>query len=109
LLLSLSRVSKLIAIADRHDLPLAICAESASPAEVKLVSQTLGPRFVAGVPEKLVGDKGYDSNRLDAELLGQFGADMNSVPSRGRPDPILGSRAGRLSCPKALAQSLRFF
>ena len=33
--------SKLMAIADRHGLPVAICAESASPAEVKLVTQTL--------------------------------------------------------------------
>src|SRR5512138_2764727 len=41
--------SKLMAVADRHGLPVAICAESASPAEVKLVAQTLEQRFVAEV------------------------------------------------------------
>ena len=68
--------SKLMAIADSHGLPLAICAESAGPAEVKLVAQTLEQRFVADVPERLVGDKAYDSDRLDAEVLEGFGAEV---------------------------------
>jgi len=76
--------SKLMAIADSHGLPLAICAESASPAEVKLVTQTLEQRFVADVPEKLVGDKAYDSDRLDAEVLEGFGAEVIAPHSRGR-------------------------
>src|SRR5262249_40700616 len=57
--------TKIMAVADGHGLPLAICTESASPAEVKLVSQTLEQRFVAEVPERLVGDKAYDSDALD--------------------------------------------
>src|SRR5256885_5885881 len=36
--------SKIMAIADGHGLPLAVCTESASPAEVKLVVQTLEQR-----------------------------------------------------------------
>jgi hypothetical protein len=32
-------------------------AESASPAEVKLVAPTMEERFVAEVPERLIGDK----------------------------------------------------
>lgn len=79
--------SKLMAIADSHGLPLAICAESASPAEVKLVAQTLEQRFIADVPEKLVGDKAYDSDRLDAEVLEQFGAEVIAPHRQGRrPD-----------------------
>ena len=76
--------SKLMAIADSHGLPLAICAESASPAEVKLVAQTLEQRFVDDVPEKLVGDKAYDSDRLDAEVLEGFGAEVIAPHRRGR-------------------------
>lgn len=76
--------SKLMAIADSHGLPLAICAESASPAEVKLVAQTLEQRFVADVPEKLVGDKAYDSDRLDAEVLEGFGAEVIAPHRQGR-------------------------
>jgi transposase len=73
-----------MAIADSHGLPLAICAESASPAEVKLVAQTLEQRFVADVPEKLIGDKAYDSDRLDAEVLAGFGAELIAPHRQGR-------------------------
>ena len=67
-----------------HSLPLAICAESASPAEVKLASRTLEGRFVAVVPEKLIGDKAYDRDALDKELLNGFGAEMITAHRQGR-------------------------
>jgi transposase len=85
--------TKIMGIADRHGLPLALRAESASPAEVKLVAATLEERFVAEVPERLIGDKAYDSDRLDEELLQNFGTEMiapnkvnRRVPTQdGRP------------------------
>ena len=40
-----------------------------------LVVDTLGQRFVRGRLLRLIGDKAYDSNRLDAELQ-QRGIDM---------------------------------
>ena len=76
--------TKVMAIADGNGLPLAICTESASPAEVKLVSQTVEQRFIADVPERLIGDKAYDSDALDKEVLEQFGAEMISPHRRGR-------------------------
>src|SRR5215203_1851611 len=76
--------TKIMAIADGNGLPLAICTESANPAEVKLVSQTLEQRFIADVPERLVGDKAYDSDALDQELLNQFGTEMIAPHRRGR-------------------------
>ena len=80
-------------IADRHGLPLALRAESASPAEVKLVEATLEARIVAEVPARLIGDKAYDSDRLDAQLLENYGTEMiapnkinRRVPTQdGRP------------------------
>lgn len=42
--------------------------ESASPAEVKLAVQTVHSRFTRALPERLIGDKAYDSNPLDAEM-----------------------------------------
>jgi len=51
---------------------------------VKLVAQTLEQRFVADVPEKLVGDKAYDSDRLDIQLLNEFGAEMIAPHRQGR-------------------------
>lgn len=80
-------------IADRHGLPLALRTESDSPAEVKLVIATLDARIVADVPERLIGDKAYDSDRLDEQLLQEHGTEMiapnkvnRCVPTRdGRP------------------------
>ena len=63
--------TKLMAVADAAGLPLAIHAESASPHEVTLVGETLLQSFIAERPERLIGDKAYDSDPLDAELLGQ--------------------------------------
>jgi len=81
--------TKIMAVADRNGLPLAICTDSASPAEVKLVCQTLEQRFVADVPERLIGDKAYDSDALDQEVLEQFGAEMIAPHRKGRrPDRI---------------------
>lgn len=33
-------------------------------------------RFVAEVPERLIGDKAYDSDRLDKEIMRKFGTAM---------------------------------
>jgi transposase len=55
-------------VADNASLPLAIHAASAAPPEVTLVGETLLQSFVAAQPERLIGDKAYDSDPLDAEL-----------------------------------------
>lgn len=52
-------------IADGDGLRIALRTESASPAEVKLVAVTLEERVVGEVPERLIGDKAYDSDGLD--------------------------------------------
>ena len=76
--------TKIMAVADRHGLPVAVCTESASPAEVKLVSRTLEQRFIADVPQRLIGDKAYDSDKLDREVLHQFGTEMIAPHRQGR-------------------------
>ena len=60
--------TKLMAVADGFGLPLAICTESASPHEVKLVERTLTERFTDERPQRIIGDKAYDSDPLDKEL-----------------------------------------
>jgi transposase len=57
-----------MAVADRSGLPLAVHTENASPHEVRLVRKTLVERFTDESPERLIGDKAYDSDPLDAEL-----------------------------------------
>ena len=68
--------TKIMGIADHHGLPLALRTESASPAEVKLVTATLDERIVADVPERLIGDKAYDSDGLDEQLMQEYGIEM---------------------------------
>lgn len=59
---------KLMAVSDAAGTCLALYVNSASPHEVKLVQQTLASRHVKGKSEKLIGNKAYDSDPLDAEL-----------------------------------------
>jgi hypothetical protein len=57
-----------MAIADRNGLPVAIWTTGASTHEVKLVESTIDARFIKKNPERLIGDKAYDSDPLDAKL-----------------------------------------
>ncbi|HJZ95743.1 MAG TPA: transposase, partial [Candidatus Solibacter sp.] len=60
--------TKLMAVADGAGLPIAVHTTSASPHEVSLVTDTLLESFVDEFPERLIGDKAYDSDPLDKEL-----------------------------------------
>jgi transposase len=87
--------TKIMGIADRHGLPLALRAESASPAEVTLVKQTMEERIVADVPERLIGDKAYDSDKLDQEMLEEYGTEMIAPNKKNRKVPTQDGRALR--------------
>ena len=43
--------------------------------ETQLVHDTLAARFVEAFPEKLIGDRAYDSDALDADLS-DYGVEM---------------------------------
>jgi len=58
-----------MAIADALGLPIAVGIASASPHEITLVEETLDNAFLADVIRKLIGDRAYDSDRLDERLL----------------------------------------
>ncbi len=79
-------------IADGHGLPLALRTESASPAEVKLVEPTLEHRIVADVPERLIGDKAYDSDRLDQRLMENYGTELIAPNKENRRTPTQDAR-----------------
>jgi transposase len=64
-----------MAVADRSGLPVAVCIESASPHEVKLVDSTLVEMVVSEAPQNLIGDNAYDSDELDTELR-QYGIEV---------------------------------
>lgn len=73
-----------MAIADASGLPVSVCLASASPHEVKLAEAALHGLFISGMPEKLIGDKAYDSDDLDAELLKNQRIEMIAPHRRNR-------------------------
>jgi transposase len=58
-------------IVDANGVPIGAHVEAANCHEVTQVQETLGSVFTDEVPERLVGDKAYDSDPLDAELSEQ--------------------------------------
>ena len=48
--------TKIMVVADRHGLPVAVCVESATPHEVKLATTTLLQMIVPEAPKNLIGD-----------------------------------------------------
>ena len=81
-----------MALADFHGLPLAIHLESAAPHEVTLVEPTLEQRLVTQQPQRLIGDKAYDSDKLDSdkldEALQEQGIEMIAPHKSNRKKPI---------------------
>ena len=73
-----------MAICDRHGLPVAVHVASASPDEGHLVPATLDARFLRALPTRLIGDRGYDSDPLDAKLWNDYGIEMIARHRRGR-------------------------
>ncbi|MGC1383721.1 MAG: IS5 family transposase [Candidatus Acidiferrales bacterium] len=78
--------SKIMAISDGHGLPVAVHVASASPHETKLVEPTIERRFLAETPERLIGDRAYDSDPLDAQMRERFGVQLVAPhhPARSR-------------------------
>ena len=68
---------------DASGMPLAVHTCSARPAEVTLVQDTLDASFGMLFPERLIGDKAYDSDGLDAELA-TLGIEMIAPNRRNR-------------------------
>ena len=75
--------SKIMAIADCHGLPVAVGVTSASPNESTLVEDTLRQRHVSALPKRMIGDRAYDSDRLDERLRREHGIAM-IAPNRRR-------------------------
>jgi len=76
--------TKLMAFSDGSSIPLALHTESASPHEVTLVEPTLASAFLGEQqPERLIGDKAYDSDHLDESLL-QKGIEMIAPHRKNR-------------------------
>ncbi len=76
-----------MAIADASGLPVAIDIQSASPHEVKLVEATMESRFVRQPPQRMIGDKAYDSDPLDQRLRDRYGTELIAPHKSNRKKP----------------------
>jgi transposase len=76
-----------MAICDGHGLPLAVHVASASPYEPHLVPATLDRCFLRDLPHRLIGDRGYDSDPLDALLRDRYGVEMIAAHKSNRRRP----------------------
>lgn len=62
---------KIMAIVDRHGLPLAVSTHAANHHEVTLVQLSFDFYMIEAKPENLIGDRAYDSDPLDRQLREQ--------------------------------------
>ncbi len=83
--------SKIMAIADRFGLPIAVHISSASPHEITLVESTIADRFVTDEPQRIIGDKAYDSDGQDA-ILAQRGSELIAPNRSNRKVPTQDGR-----------------
>src|SRR4030042_3497194 len=74
--------TKIMGLTDAFGLPIAVDAASASPHEIMLVDDTLDACFLEDVPEKVIGDRAYDSDKLDKRLAQERGVEM-IAPHKG--------------------------
>ena len=66
---------KIMILVDAKGLPVAACSTPANPAESHLIEQLFGFMISQTTPARVIGDKAYDSDRLD-ELLAAQGVEM---------------------------------
>ena len=59
---------KIMGIVDKHGLPLAVSTHAANHHEVTLVQLSFEFYMIEAKPDNLIGDRAYDSDKLDAEL-----------------------------------------
>ena len=76
-----------MAVADGAGLPLAVSIASASPHEVTLAEPALDACFAPDLPERLIGDKAYDSDALDARLRTERGIALIAPHRANRTRP----------------------
>ena len=89
---ALRQREQIVAIADRHGLPVAVRITSASPNESTLVEDTLAQRHIAALPQRLIGDKAYDSDPLDERLRERHGIEIIAPNRRKRKRTQDGNR-----------------
>ncbi len=71
---------KIMAIVDRHGLPLSVSTHAANHHEVRLVQLCFDFYMIEAKPETLIGDRAYDSDPLDERLTQRRHRDGRAAP-----------------------------
>ena len=74
---------KIMGIVDRHGLPLAVSTHAANHLAVTLVQLSFDFDMIEAKLENLIGDRSYDSDKLDAEFK-EEGIEMIAPHKRNR-------------------------
>ena len=72
-----------MALVDANGLPISVQVASAQPHEVRLAFDLVQGCWTEELPERVIGDKAYDSDALDAELA-DCGIEMIAPHRRNR-------------------------
>jgi transposase len=84
---------KIMVLVDARGLPVAVNTMSANPHESKLVQGLFEFMLTAEMPERIIGDKAYDSDALDEEMA-EKGVEM-IAPHRSNRKPENVTQDGR--------------
>ncbi len=84
---------KIMIMVDARGLPIAVNTGSASPHESRLVEPFFDFMVTVDLPERLIGDRAYDSDKLDSSL-GEMSVDM-IAPHRSNRKPENKTQDGR--------------
>ena len=87
--------TKITAITVGDSVPIAVSVQAASPHESQLVEEALGHSFLDELPARLIGDKAYDSDKLDRHLDEAYGIEMIAPHRCGRKEPTEDDRSLR--------------
>ena len=74
-------------ITDAKGLPIGLCLESASRHEIKLVEKTIESVYAPYLSPRLIGDKAYDSDRLDPVIEEKYGVELIAPHKKNRKAP----------------------
>lgn len=84
--------NKIMAICDANGLLIAMAVTSANPHESTLVDTTIDGKTLNELPQIIVGDKAYDSDKVDAHIKAKYGIRLVAPNRRNR---VQGHQDGR--------------
>jgi transposase len=84
--------TKITAITVGDSIPIAVSVQAATPHESQLVEEALGHSFLDELPQRLIGDKAYDSDGLDRQMQEQYGIEVIAPHRSNRKKPTQDGR-----------------